>query len=219
VRRGRTRSIEDGRSVFWGNTPFGIDRLYTNSNGKALHRIRRLSDGRTIMLHPDTKQILREFSAGCHYRKQSDERAALVPGDPAAYTTVQSILGLVYEKHKRFGEVADALNERNIRNGSDGAWKRGEIAQVARNPLYLGIGIVNRVVTGPFLDPSRPSARQVKPIQRRPPSEWQFVHHPFLRNAFVGEPFRTEIEHIVLALLRRHGPHSRADAAILGDGK
>ncbi|HSI34760.1 MAG: recombinase family protein [Phycisphaerae bacterium] len=99
--RGGDSAIRAKEIPYCAKPAYGIDRLYVGKDGTPRHIIHFLPDGTSQKLDPHTRAVLGEFKGTyrnekgdkvCEtYRKQKDEHAILVPGDPCQIETVRKI--------------------------------------------------------------------------------------------------------------------------------
>ena len=153
---GSTASFLDGRSPHCSKAPYGLDRLYTDADGKPLHIIRNLADGSQQMLDPDTGEVTRTFPPNDpeqgrrHYTRQKNERCRLVPGDPRRLAVLLWMFELRYARHLAGNAIAKLLNDRGIGSPTGKLWHSDVVRDMLVNPVYIGQGIRNRLGTGLF---------------------------------------------------------------------
>ncbi len=162
VTRGRSASIERGDTLSIPRPPFGIDRLVMGPRnqqhaGGELQFILRLEPhGSQTKLDPLTRQVLRRYgldgkrSARQHYRKQDDETNVLVAGDPADAATVREMFRLYGVKGWGYHRICRNLNERSIPSPTGGVWAKSSVRKLLFNPLYLGLAVTQRKVSGRY---------------------------------------------------------------------
>lgn len=198
--RGAMSALLDNRSTYCRRPPYGIDRLYLGSDGRPLHIIRNLPDKTQVMLHPETKDVLRTFQSNDgrggpnHYRKQKQDRVALVLGDERQVEVVRQIYRRAHVDNWGAWRIALELNSQGVPSPNGGKWSMATVRHVLLDPIYLGTGIANRYSTAIYNMRSKdcpvatkPSKQELatrkRPAQRiRPREEWHFQSHPALND-------------------------------------
>ena len=196
--RGSMSSILDGRSPYCRRPPYAIDRLYVAPDETPLHIIQNVPDGRQLQLHPETKEVVREFGANegsgvpNHYIKQKQDRVVLVPGDDRCVDSLRHM----YRRHYVDGlgryRIAKELNDAGVPSPNGKKWTTHTIGAILRNPIYLGRGIANRYTSAVYhkrsddcplpveVDPSELCNRKRPALRTRPESDWRYQDHPQL---------------------------------------
>ncbi|HVL40487.1 MAG TPA: recombinase family protein, partial [Fimbriimonadaceae bacterium] len=195
--RGHMSAIMDGRTAHCGSPPYGVDRLYVDRDGRELHVIRLLPDGRQQKLHPTSGELLAEFDASSrekfrHYVKQAGESVTLVPGAPEQVEVVRRIFQRHLVDHWGCYRIATELNALGAKSQRGRNWTIGSVHKVLHNPVYLGRGLANYEATGVHhlrdRNGPRPTNRGLmelasRPRPRRtvrPPTDWVWMEYPRL---------------------------------------
>jgi hypothetical protein len=204
VARGLMSSLEQGRIAHSVCVPYGVDRLLVSLANKPLHIIRNLSDGTQQKLHPESGVVLATFesergrNSARHYRMQSNEKVALIPGDPERIEAVRHMFRRRLIDGWAGFRIARELDAMGIRSGNARPWCVTSINSILKNPVYTGIGIANRYSQGiynrrsknapkPSMTDRKTLANRKKPKQQiRPREEWIEVELPLLRN-YLGD--------------------------------
>lgn len=147
--RGQCAALYSGKVAYCKTPPYGIDRLYTTDDGTPKYIVRNLSDGTQVKLQPETHEVLERFDrnsktgARTHYRKQSNERIQLIPGDPERVAVVREIFERRYVDGHGYFAIATQLNSRGVCAPRGGAWSVKSVKTIALNPIYRGLGLAN----------------------------------------------------------------------------
>lgn len=231
--RGRTESYLEDRSVYCGAPPIGLDRIYW-VEGKPRHVLRNMPDGTQLMLHPVTREVIGTFGVNparggtAHYRKQQNERITLTEGSPEAVATVHLVMMLRHVDKLSFYAIAKTLNDRGVLSATGGMWTAGTVADVCRNPAYLGLGVRGRREGGKLYrmsgkpgasEPEEASAdfeelanrRKVK-LKWRPREHWKVKPMPHLEE-FLPEQVRRLAKAEIEAYLTHTGDPTRPKRA------
>lgn len=195
--QGRLYSLNQGRSCYTGQTPYGCDRLYLSADDKPLFTIRNLDDGRQQKLHPETGVVIDSYghvgggSRG-HYRKQREEKPRIVPGDPAKAAVVRDIFEWHYMQKLGGRRIAVLLNDRGIPSPRGKRWSQRQVESIYENPLYCGVALGQRVSQGIYYtrgagkpeelnhEPKVLATCRHSPRRRRPPQEWVWHEEPWM---------------------------------------
>jgi DNA invertase Pin-like site-specific DNA recombinase len=206
VVRGQMSSFAAGNIPHTFRVPYAIDRLYVGTaSGQPRHRIRNLTDGTQLMLAVDEERVLARYGrnpkkgASLHYKRQSDERIVLIPGEAQQVEAVRRM----YRRKLLDGwgsyRIAKELNESGTPAADGGPWTTTSVDKVLENPTYTGTGIAGRNSCGIFYtraNESSPKAvkrnikavatRRSKGAAPRPESDWRRQEHPLLEN-YLGD--------------------------------
>lgn len=201
--QGYQLALEQGRVITSSHTPYACWRLYFSSDGKPLHLIRDLRDGRQQKLDPQTREVIDTYGkagggAKGHYRKQKDERVLLVPGDPDLVAIVRDIFDLHYRQGWGGKRIADYLNRRAIRSPNGRQWSQHQVEVIYMQEAYTGRSVGNRVSSAIYhrrqaqapqrvnLSPSIHATAKTIPIRLRAPAEWFVQDQPQMAE-FLGD--------------------------------
>ena len=240
VTRGRSASIERGDSPSIPRPPFGIDRLVLgprnqqHAGGEPRFILHLEPDGSQTKLDPLTRQVLGRYGldgkrgARQHYRKQDDETIVLVAGDPTDAATVREMFRLYDVEGWGYHRICRHLNERSIPAPTGGAWAKSSVRNLVSNPLYVGLAVTQRKVSGRYyargagssrggggpIKVERPLAetagRRHLPHRPRPLSDWRIERLDAFRE-FLPQPTQRLARRRILRHLReqaagRRGP-------------
>lgn len=151
VVRGQRTALETGRRSHCGKPPYGIDKLYLTEEGKPLHIVRLLQDGRQQRLDPKNPSIvLGEFPSNRgrkgnhHYRKQKNERVVLIPGAPEAVKIVRQIFKRRHIDRWSIRPIIRELHQQGWRGPTGNGITKCFVDRILTNPIYVGHAIANR---------------------------------------------------------------------------
>lgn len=144
-------SRELSNKVFRGAS--NLVKLGFRQGGAAGYGLRRI-------LVDSAGQVKGELKMGEHKSIQTD-RVILAPGPDDEVANVREIFRQFVADGKNEGEIAEILNERQVRNDYQRPWKRGCVRQVLSNEKYIGHNVYNR----------RSFKLKVARVQN-PPAEW-----------------------------------------------
>lgn len=203
---GSTNSFLAQRSPCSHRPPFGLDRMYSDG-GVDRHIIRNMPDGTQQQLDPATGALIRTFGRNekkgvpAHYIKQKSEQIRLVPGDPKAVATVHLIFHLFFGEGLSYRAIARCLNDAGTPSPMGKEWYPNSVDNLAKNPIYLGRGIRNRITDAIYFKSAegqpKPSNVTLKELaenshvkkRRRPREEWLERPQPHLAD-FLPEHIR-----------------------------
>lgn len=205
--QGYQLALEEGRVTTSSHTPYACWRLYLTADGKPLHIIRDLRDGRQQKLHPDTHEIIDTYgqigdgSKG-HYRKQKREKVLLMPGDADEIAIIRTIFDLHFRQGWGGKRIADHLNRQSIPSPCGKQWSQRQVEVLYNNEVYTGRSVANRTSSGIYhqrnhaspkptnLDPAVHATAKTIPVQLRPTDEWFVTDQPMLKDLLGDEPLR-----------------------------
>ena len=152
---GRYQKVDAGKSTHTNRIPYGIDRLYRDPSGKAMHVLRNLADGRQLLLHPETGEIVREFPPNTdrsvnHFVKQKGDSVEFVPGDPEKVATLLWMFEAHYAERWNFNQIARRLNDDGKAGPGGGPWYHSAVRCCLRNPVYTGSGVRYRLTASVY---------------------------------------------------------------------
>ena len=127
----QTRKSDPGRVP-----PYGFDRMRYDESGKAVERVRYLSDGFKVTMDPESGEVrlrLKRFEA---LPKIKSHRVELVPGAPEAVETVRRMFRMA--KTMGFVPIADTLNREGIPGPRGKLWAGSSIRDILKNVAYKG---------------------------------------------------------------------------------
>lgn len=196
---GLTYRVLDGKQPYTNRPPFGVDRLIMLGE-KRQYILRNLRNGTQQMWTPERDQrkrrLLRTFPRNPkkgtpnHYRKQKNEWAVLVPGDPKVQKALNYLFELRWVRGLGSRAATRSMNDLLLTNSdyqspSGGVWSVGGVEKMLVNPVYTGLGIRLMRATGVYILSSKrgkptPSpvtikdlASQSRPTRRlRPRKDW-----------------------------------------------
>src|SRR6185312_2218880 len=187
--QGYQLALEEGRVTTSSHTPYACWRLYLTADGKPLHIIRDLRDGRQQKLHPNTHEVVDTYgqvgggSKG-HYRKQKHEKVLLMPGDADEIAVIRTIFDLHFRQGWGGKRIADHLNRQSIPSPCGKQWSQRQVEVLYNNEVYTGRSVANRTSAGIYhqrnhatpkptnLDPAIHATAKTIPVQLRPTGEW-----------------------------------------------
>ena len=196
--RGMRAKIESGMLAYTKRPPFGIDRLYTNPEGKPLHILRNLRDRSQQRLHPETLEVIDTYppeergQAKRHYRKQKSERIILIPGEEEALNIIRFIYHQYYVVGLGCFKIAGMLNEKGWQSPTGMLWDKQVVSNLVNKPIYAGRGISQMFAAGKFHNHAEGTPRQLEydladmmarrrvTQKRRPSDEWKIIEYPQL---------------------------------------
>lgn len=201
--QGYQLALEQSRVATSSRTPYACWRLYLTSDGKPLHLIRDLRDGRQQKLDPNAHAVIDTYGkvgngAKGHYRKQKDEKVLIVPGDPERVAVVRTIFDLHFRQGWGGKRIADHLNRRGVPSPHGRQWSQHQVEVIYQQEVYTGRSVGNRVSSAIYhrrrkdapqqvdLDPAVHATAKTLPVHLRPPSEW-FVQEQPLMMPFLGD--------------------------------
>jgi hypothetical protein len=205
--QGYQLALEEGRVTTSSHTPFACWRMYLTSDGKPLHIIRDLRDGRQQKLDPQTHAVVDTYgqigggSKG-HYRKQKHEKVLLMPGDADEITIIRTIFDLHFRQGWGGKRISDYLNRHNFPSPCKNHWSQRQVEVLYNNEVYTGRGVANRTSAGIYhqrnhakpkptnLDPTIHANVKTIPVQLRPADEWFVTEQPFLKDLLGDEQLR-----------------------------
>ncbi|MGF1633084.1 MAG: recombinase family protein [Phycisphaerae bacterium] len=211
---GFARSFAEG-NVPHSNAPiYGLDRLHVAPDGTPQHVIRSLADGRQLMLHPETGEVLREFAADGprqrnHYMKQKADRVMLIPGEPARLAALGTMFQMRYGLGQSVRSIALHLNDMGVASPTGGRWYQSTVGNLLLHPVYIGLGIRGRKCGGIYNyevdgepDPSEATHKELAErkhpkTRRRPRDKWRMQTYEPLKDLLpedVREGARRAIE-------------------------
>src|ERR1700728_1980342 len=151
--QGYQLALEEGRVTTSSHTPFACWRIYMAADGKPLHIIRDLRDGRQQKLDPKTHAIIDTYgqigdgSKG-HYRKQKHEKVLLMPGDADEIATIRTIFELHFRQGWGGKRIADHLNRQSFPSPCGKKWSQRQVEVLYNNEVYTGRSVANRTSAG-----------------------------------------------------------------------
>lgn len=205
--QGYQLALEEGRVTTSSHTPYACYRLYLTADGKPLHVIRDLRDGRQLKLDPATLAVIDTYgqvgggSKG-HYRKQKHEKVLLVPGDADEIAVIRTIFDLHFRQGWGGKRIADHLNRQGVSSPCGKAWSQRQVEVLYHNEVYTGRSVANRTSTAIYhrrspsmpqpthLDPAVHATAKTIPVTLRPPSEWFVTEQPLLNDLLGDETLR-----------------------------
>ena len=205
--QGYQLALEEGRVTTSTHTPYACWRLYLTAEGKPLHIIRDLRNGRQQKLHPETHEIIDSYgqigggSKG-HYLKQKHEKVLLMPGDANEIAVIRTIFDLHFRQGWGGKRIADHLNRQNIPSPCGKQWSQRQVEVLYNNEVYTGRSVANRTSAGIYhqrnhatpkptnLDPSIHATAKTIPVQLRPADEWFITDQPLLKDLLGDEQLR-----------------------------
>lgn len=206
--RGQMSALVQGRMLHSLRPPYAVDRLYVSLDGKPLHVIRTLTDGRQQKLDPTTREVIETYPAPVkglkpiRYRKQTGERAIYIPGADEQVEVVRQIFRRKLINGWGLWRIAMELNDAGVPSSAGKRWSTMAVKVILRNSVYVGLGIANRKTCALYnersADAPRPAridrkewaARKRPRIRYRPKAEWVERRHPELEN-FLGPDLRS----------------------------
>lgn len=221
---GYTVSFLSGRSAYTQRPPIGLDRLYW-VDGKPIHIIRNLPDGRQLMLDAATRDVLRVFDANtdekpnCHYRKQQNESISLIPGDESEIAKVVLVMELFHIQKLSPHMIAKRLNDAGILSPLLIKWTSVTVTSILRRPAYVGLGIRGRTRGGIYYNMGDPEPvpsgvdlselihRKNVRVHRQPRERWKERPIPELEN-FLPESVRVLARRYIEDYLNKIGDPS-----------
>ena len=205
--QGYQLALEEGRVTTSTHTPNACWRLYLTSDGKPLHIIRDLRDGRQQKLDAETHAVIDTYgqagggSKG-HYRKQKHEKVMLMPGEEREIAVIRDIFDLHFRQGLGGRRIADLLNRRGIASPCGKEWSQRQVEVLYNNEVYTGRSVGNRTSSGIFhqrnhatpkptnVDPAIHATAKTLPVQLRPKDEWFVVDQPLLKDLLGDEQLR-----------------------------
>ncbi len=193
--QGAQFALEQGRNATSARTPYACWRLYLNSEGKPVHIIRDLRDGRQQKLHPETHEVIDTYGeiggkGKGHYRKQKTEKVLLIPGAAEDVAVVRDIFRLHFVDGWGGKRIADSLNQRGILSPWGKGWSQHQVEVIYEQEVYTGRSIGNRISSAIYhkrsprapkqvdLDPEVHASAKKIPIRQRPREEWFIQDQP-----------------------------------------
>jgi DNA invertase Pin-like site-specific DNA recombinase len=205
--QGYQLALEEGRVTTSSHTPYACWRMYLTTDGKPLHIIRDLRDGRQEKLDPDTHAVIDTYgqvgggSKG-HYRKQKHEKVLLMPGNENEIAVIRTIFDLHFRQGWGGKRIADHLNRQSIPSPCGKQWSQRQVEVLYNNEVYTGRSVANRTSSGIYhqrnhatpkptnLDPSVHATAKTIPVQLRPADEWFVTEQPLLKDLLGDEQLR-----------------------------
>lgn len=206
--QGYQLALEQGRVITSSRTPYGCWRLYLTSDGKPLHIIRDLRDGRQQKLDPVSHAVIDTYGksgggAKGHYRKQKDEKVLLIPGDPDHVGIVRQIFELHYRDGWGGKRIADHLNRRGIPSPQGRNWSQHQVEVIYQQEVYTGRSVGNRVSTAIYhrrqaatpqlvdLDTGVLANAKTIPFHLRAPDQWHVQDQPLMKDFLADVQLQT----------------------------
>lgn len=218
--QGYQLALEEGRVTTSSHTPYACWRLYLSADGKPLHIIRDLCDGRQQKLDAVTLAVIDTYgqigggSKG-HYKKQKQEKVLLMPGDEAEIAVIRNIFDLHFRQGWGGKRIADYLNRAGIASPCGKNWSQRQVEVLYNNEVYTGQSVANRTSSGIYhqrnhavpkptnLDPSVHANAKTLPVHLRPADEWFVAEQPLLKDLLGDDTLRE----LAIEGQRRHWQH------------
>jgi hypothetical protein len=165
--RGRQQKVKDNVLAYCNDPSFALDRLYLNAEGKPLHIIKNLRDGRQLRLHHETREVLQTYpkeekgKALRHYRKQACDKVVLIPGDESDLEMVRFALEQHYVHGLGYLRIVKAMNEKGWLSATGKPWSVPSVEYMIHFTIYTGHGISNLWASGKFNIQDREAPREV----------------------------------------------------------
>ena len=205
--QGYQLALEEGRVTTSSHTPYACWRLYLTADGKPLHIIRDLRDGRQQKLDPNTHAVIDtvgQIGGGSkgHYRKQKHEKVLLMAGDAEDIAVIRVIFDLHFRQGWGGKRIADHLNRQSIPSPCGKQWSQRQVEVLYNNEVYTGRSVANRTSAGIYhqrnhatpkptnLDPAIHATAKTIPVQLRPADEWFVADQPLLKDLLGDEQLR-----------------------------
>ena len=187
--RGSQFSLQANRRSHSFRPAFGIDKLYLDPQGNERMIIRRLQDGSSVEINPETGELGVRYEPGVRaYRKGSLELDTLVPGDPKARDVVIRIFRMHHDNGFGGTRIARVLNDEDNRSANGGRWYKATIESILRNEVYTGFGYANRISNAIYCNQSPNLPKQIDDADGRlirgirPSEDWHVVEYPRLKD-------------------------------------
>jgi DNA invertase Pin-like site-specific DNA recombinase len=205
--QGYQLALEAGRVTTSSHTPYACWRLYLTADGKPLHIIRDLRDGRQQKLHPHNHSVIDTYgqigdgSKG-HYRKQKHEKVLLMSGDADEIAVIRTIFNLHFRQGWGGKRISDHLNRQSIPSPCEKQWSQRQVEVLYNNEVYTGRSVANRTSAGIYhqrnhatpkptnLDPAIHATAKTIPVQLRPADEWFVTDQPLLKDLLGDDQLR-----------------------------
>lgn len=204
--QGAQLALEEGRNVTSSHTPYGCWRMYFSADGKPIHIIRDLRDGRQQKLHHETYDVIDTYGqigggAKGHYRKQKNEKTLLMPGNQREVDVVREIFHLHFVQGWGGRRIADHLNRNGIPSSQGKQWSQHSVEVIYEQEVYTGRSVGNRTSSAIYherqngapkvakLDPAIQATAKNIPVRQRPLDEW-FIQDQPLMTGFLDDDVR-----------------------------
>lgn len=194
---GSRQSLEDGRRTYCTRPPYGIDRLYVNSDGRPLYLMRELGYRVRVKLDPATGDELHRYGPGDRFKKEKHERVVLVPGADDRVETVRRIFRLHFLSRRGSHSIARTLNDDGILAPNSEAWSNTTVLSLLKTTAFVGYGYASMYAKGVYAMQASGSPLTVKGKQGhvvrqiRPRKDWYCVECEEL-TSYLPEDVRTK---------------------------
>ncbi len=167
---GAIKAIKDGRRPHTVITPYGVDRLFLDSQGQPTYILRECANRDLIHINVATGQETR--IPNCtgkrthQWVKQPQERSTFIKGDSERVRIVRQIFTRRFVDQWGAYRIANELNRQGAAAPRDKmGWWLTSVLNVLQNPIYLGKGYANRMATGRYYVRSANGPLPAKPIR------------------------------------------------------
>ena len=185
---GSRQSLEDGRRTYCTRPPYGIDRLYLNSEGRPLYLMRDLGHRVRVKLDPATGDELHRYGPGDRFKKEKHERVVLVPGADDRVEVVRRIYRLHFLSRKGGHAIARTLNDDGIPAPNGEGWCSPTVLSLLKTTAFVGYGYASMYSKGVYAmqasnSPLKVTGKQGHVVRQiRPREDWYRVECEELAN-------------------------------------
>lgn len=187
ARNSQLRLLDNKRN-HTARAPFGLDRLYIDSNDEPVEIVREHPDGLREVINAATGQTKYTLQHKEIYDKSDRHRVELIEGQADRVVTVRRIFHLKYIQGLGPNRIATILNDDGVIAPRGGYWSKSSIDHILSNPVYVGRGRANSVSRAYYYrqHPSgpQPTGRDVGVPEKvyRPREDWVFREYDSLKN-------------------------------------
>jgi len=185
---GSRQSLEDGRRTYCTRPPYGIDRLYLNSEGRPLYLMRELGHRVRVKLDPASGDELHRYEPGDRFKKEKHERVVLVPGAEDRVEVVRRIFQLHFFSRKGSHAIARILNDDGILAPNGEEWCNSTVLSLLKTTAFVGYGYASMYSKGVYAmqasrAPLKVTGKQGHVVRQiRPREDWYRVECEELAN-------------------------------------
>ena len=185
---GSRQSLEDGRRTYCTRPPYGIDRLYLNSEGRPLYLMRDLGHRVRVKLDPATGDELHRYGPSDRFKKEKHERVVLVPGADDRVEVVRRIYRLHFLSRKGGHAIARILNDDGIPAPNGEEWCNSTVLSLLKTTAFVGYGYASMYSKGVYAmqaskSPLKVTGKQGHVVRQiRPREDWYRVECEELAN-------------------------------------
>jgi len=208
VCRSRQHRLEQGYTLPYPRPPYGTDEMIVKSDGSFRHLLHYHTDGRLLVLHPETRELIRdfpparEFPTRSHMVKEPGDTERLWPGAPEEHEVVIRIFTDKFIRGIGPKRIAQQLDKEGIPGPGGKGWTERAVRKILNRPAYIGLiignmtsnAIFHRHAHGEPMPVHRSKRARIgkerPPMVYRPREQWNEREEPAMRD-YLPEPVRS----------------------------